>query len=161
MRGGHAQRRPETFSASGRNFRARKFASDLPPLPSSPEVEELSSGSGDDPGDCRPSLASALPHSFPPPRWLSSCCRDAFSGDTDRGSLDSLVMPRRPSLASSPGSRLLKSVGIAGRFLGVRLHLHVRSGEALFSRASLRHGTRREKRASYHPDSVIALAVNG
>lgn len=32
-------------------------------------------------------------------------------------------MQRRPSLASSPGNRLLKSVGIAGRFLGVRLRL--------------------------------------
>lgn len=99
-------------------------------VPSSPEVEELSSGSGDDPGERLPSLESGLPHSpapppFPPPRLLSSCCWRPFSGDTDRDSLGSTTHvppPRRPSLASSPGNRLLKSVGIAGRFLGVRLH---------------------------------------
>ncbi|KAL0115320.1 hypothetical protein PUN28_010683 [Cardiocondyla obscurior] len=41
--------------------------------------------------------------------------------DTDRDSLDLAALcvpPRRPSRASSPGNRLLKSVGIAGRFLG-------------------------------------------
>lgn len=103
-------------------------------IPSSPEVEELSSGSGDDPGDHRLNFESDRPHSLPtfpvpPPLRLSSCCwRAPFSGDTERDSELSVgphVRPRRPSLASSPGNRLLKSVGIAGRFLGVRLRFYV------------------------------------
>lgn len=103
-------------------------------IPSSPEVEELSSGSGDDPGDRRLNFESDRPHSLPtfpvpPPLRLSSCCwRVPFSGDTERDSVLSEgphVRPRRPSLASSPGNRLLKSVGIAGRFLGVRLRFYV------------------------------------
>lgn len=97
-------------------------------VPSSPEVEELSSGSGDDPGDRRLNRESGiLPYSLPPvllPARLSSYCCVPLSGDsTDWDSLGSAHVPRRPSRASSPGNRLLKSVGIAGRFLGVRLHL--------------------------------------
>lgn len=119
----------DLVGVGGRPWKIQRAREQQGRVPSSPEVEELSSGSGDDPGDRRPSLESDLPYSLPPPlplppRWSSRWRVVPFSGETDRDSLDSAtpyVPPRRPSLASSPGNRLLKSVGIAGRFLGVRL----------------------------------------
>ena len=94
-------------------------------IPSSPEVEELSSGSGDDPGDpgdCLPILESGRPYSYPPlgPLLSSPHWRPPFSGDTDRPSLASAGNePRLPSLASGQPNLFPKSpLDTAERFLG-------------------------------------------